>query len=228
MDSGTNWEDEELIDRILEGESGTSEQNVFEHRYKTEPAFAKKMDQTRAIREAVVRMGEESRLTQIINSASRIEKKRRIRIQRLKWGSSASIAAAAAFILFLAYTPITLPVRSQEIRVVRNLEKTQQLDSLESDKKRIFGLFFEAQSYLAEGEARSAIVKLEDLNETKELRPYFREAVQWHLVVAHLKNGNAERAAHFYDLLDHPTEYRISLIDRWRAWWQLRRIRWEN
>lgn len=226
MDSGHNWEDEELIERYFDGLCNEEELHLFEERYGRDPVFAKNADAMRAISEGVSRMYDEDRIRRLVAEAAKKEKQRRLYIHRLFWSFGGTFAAAASFVLFLAYSPLNVPVQTQEIRTVRNLQRTYQADSLESEKKRAFGLFFEAQSYLAEGALQPAILRLEELTEIRELRPYFREAVQWHLVVAHLKNGNPDRAQLFYDELKEPAEYPIPRINRWKAWWQLHRKKW--
>ena len=224
MDSGNNWEDEELIDRYLDGACNEDELHLFEQRYEDDPVFAEKADAMRSIRDAMNYMHDEDRVRTLLSKIKK-EKNRKAQFsRRFLRITGAAFATAASFVLFLADSPIRIPAKTQEIRVVRNLQNAYQNDSLEIEKKKVFGLFFEAQSYLAEGELQPAILRLEELTEIKELRPYFREAVQWHLVVAHLKNGNPERAQLFYNQLNQPEEYPIPLIDRWKVWWQLHRM----
>lgn len=224
--SGHNWKDEELIDRYFDGVCSREELRAFGQRCEADSSFAEKVNAMRTIRKGVDRLHDEDRVRKRIGEAVREEERRKVRIRSLVGTAGGAFAAAAVFILFLAYSPLRIPVQPQEIRAVRNLEKTGLTDSLEAGKKKAFGLFFEAQSYLAEGELQPAILKLEELAEMDEMRPYFKEAVQWHLVMAHLKNGNVERAASLYEKVKTPEEYSIPLIDRWKVWWQLHRRMW--
>ena len=216
-------QEEELIDRCLTGVCGGEELRLFEQRCKADAAFAEKVRRMRDIREAMTRMYDEDRVRTLIEEAVWEENRRKVWRRRLLGAAGGAFAAAATFIIFLAYSPLRIPPQPQEIRIVRSLGGA---DSLENGKKRVFGLFFEAQSYLAEGEMQPAILKLEELAEIRELRPYFREAVQWHLVVAHLKNGNTGRAQILYEKVKDPVEYSIPLIDRWKVWLQLHRRKW--
>ncbi|RCR66387.1 hypothetical protein [Larkinella punicea] len=87
--------------------------------------------------------------------------------------------------------------------------------------------FFDAQAFLANGQPEMAIPSLETLSRADSLRPYFRQAVQWHLLNAYLLNNQPDNADATFQLLDQSGEpvYPINRTDRWKVWWQ---IRWKK
>lgn len=132
-------------------------------------------------------------------------------------------AACAAFIIYLSFSPSRFPDSENDFTVVRKTNAT----TMSPQQRYIFNQFFEGQAHIAEGQYTLAIKNLEEVVNFNDLRPYFREAAQWHLAIAYLKSGNAARAEQLYHQFEDcmECEYPVSDVDRWKVWWQIQRAK---
>lgn len=229
MEGYFEFREDELIDRYLAGKCSPEEQEQVEARLEKDQDFAEKIVLAQAVNDTIDRAAYERRIRGVIASVRKTDEERAGRRRWILGSGGALVAAGISFIIFLAYAPLHLNIQSQEIRAARTLERSHGVDSTgpgSAEKKKVFRLFFEAQSYLAEGNLQPAILNLEELMHTEGLRPYFREAVYWHLIVANMQNGNTDRAEKLYKEAGQPREYTIGTIDRWKVWWQLKRRKW--
>ncbi len=221
-----DFEEEERIERYLSGACSREEKHAIQEQMVTDKTFAEKVRLTEIAYQAVDTGSYEKRILDVVADVRRAEKRRNLRQQWWLYGGTALVAAGLSFIVFLAYAPLQLPSQAQEVRAVRNINRVYEKDSSDAfalEKKKAFVLYFEAQAYLAEGNLQPAILKLEELTQIEGMRPYFQEAVLWHLTVAYMQNGNVGRAGEVYSSIGPTQEYTIKTLDRWKVWWQLQR-----
>jgi hypothetical protein len=137
-----------------------------------------------------------------------------------------TIAALIIIVLYLTFSPIVLSDSESDLTVTRGVE-TIQIDSLQ---KKSFDYFFDGQSKMMEGQYFEASKKFELVLENTQLRPYFREATQWHLLIAYMKSKQVEKASNYYSQLKNCElcEYEISTFNRWKIWWQIKLLAFES
>ena len=130
--------------------------------------------------------------------------------------------AASLSLLFIAYLSLSMPEfpdSENDFTVVRSANAT----SMSANQRAVFDQFFEGQAHIVEGQYVMAVRNFEKVLESNDLRPYFREAAQWHLIVAYMKSGDISRAQQLYKNFDDcmDCEYQVSRVNRWKIWWQL-------
>ncbi len=124
---------------------------------------------------------------------------------------------------YFSFAPVKLPGAENDFNATRSPGNTVP------DKQRIaFQRFFDGQAHLAEGLNLLAVQDSEQVLRATDIRPYFREAAQWHLAVAYLKSGQPRRAAHVLNALTDciDCEYPVSTLDRWKLRWQIQWAEW--
>lgn len=109
----------------------------------------------------------------------------------------------------------------------RDLGDDQPKTDLTPEQRTFYRDFFDAQAYMANGQPELSIANLEKLARADSLRPFFRQAIQWHLANAYLLSNQPTNAEATLKLLDQGGEliYPINRVDRWKFWCQ---IRWQK
>ncbi|GAB3504464.1 hypothetical protein GCM10027341_34800 [Spirosoma knui] len=139
----------------------------------------------------------------------------------LKWNQVAVWTAAACLLLvgYLSLSPITLPDAGYDVRALRGVDTTQ----LPPQQRAAFANFFEGQVRMVEGDYVLAAHHFENVLLVDDLRPYFREAAEWHLAVSYLRSRQINRASQLYKRLKEcePCAYKVGWLERRKMEWQL-------
>lgn len=219
----------EWIEKYWSGKMSPEEKNFFEKEMERDHDFAREAeslrDGVRLLEEA--RFEENARRTLARLSDETRNRRKNTRVLTLSFGLSA--AACVAFALFLSYAPLQLPAQENDLSILRDFRnkfKTDSTNNLTLIKKQAFDLFFEGQSYLAEGQSQLAQQRFEKVLTYNDLRPYFKEAAQWHLVLCYIKNNELEKADATYSQLGNSREYKVDTIEKWKVWLHLKRLQW--
>jgi len=129
------------------------------------------------------------------------------------------LAASLTIILYFSFSPVQIPTPDYDIQVMRNTDPVE----METSQKAAYEAFFDGQAKMAEGEFLEATYQFEKILQVSELRPYFKEAAQWHLVVSSFKSQQHSKAALYLEQLDNceACEYEVSWAERWKIKWRL-------
>ena len=219
-------EEWEWIEKYWSGRLSPEENLFFEKEMKENDQFAGEAESLRY----GVQLFEEARFEenakQTLRRLQQTGRNRRKLTRLLSLTAGFASAACIAFALYLSYAPLKLPAQENDLSILRDFRNKFQSDStngLSMAKKQSFDVFFEGQSFLAEGETRLAQARFEKVLSYPDLRPYFKESVKWHLVICYLKNDQIEKASKTYDDLRQSREYSIPPLERWKIWWHLKR-----
>ena len=223
MKRPTNKTDEqEWIEQYLFGKMTKEEALFFEKELQNDENLAADMENIRQIQHRI----QEAFLEKTaLHTIKKLQQKDRIRTKVLNiFKYTGYVAAACAtFILYLSFSPSQFPDSENDFTVVRK----ENVTSMTVQQRYIFDQFFEGQAHIAEGQYLLAIQNLEEVIRFNDLRPYFREAAQWHLAIAYLKSGNVTKAEQLYhqfqDCLE--CEYAVSQMDQWKVWWQIQKAK---
>jgi len=211
-------EEHEWIEQYVKGKMTSEEKSDFENEVRDDTELAlevKHFQRTHLlIEEAFLEEGALATIRSL--QASDRKKEKTVHIFRYF-----SIAASIS-ILFIAYLSLSMPEfpdSENDFTVVRSTNAT----SMSANQRAVFDQFFEGQAHIVEGQYVMAVRNFEKVLESDDLRPYFREAAQWHLIVAYMKSGDLSRAQKLYKNFDNCTdcEYQVSRVNRWKIWWQI-------
>ena len=140
---------------------------------------------------------------------------------RLSWNRVAVWTAAACLLLlgYLSLSPIALPDAGYDIRALRGIDTTQ----LPPHQRAAFANFFEGQVRMVEGDYVLAAHHFKNVLLVDDLRPYFREAAEWHLAVSYLRSRQINRASQLYNRLKNCEQctYKVGWLERRKMEWQL-------
>ncbi|GAB3914444.1 hypothetical protein GCM10028803_59920 [Larkinella knui] len=151
-----------------------------------------------------------------------------------RWRLGRVVAAGVVLIglglAYLTFDRVDLQIYRDDVTLTQRYRASGD-DLQETDltprQRAFYRDFFDAQAFLANGQPEMAITNLETLSRADSLRPYFRQAVQWHLLNAYLLNNQPDNADATFQLLAQSGEpvYPVNRTDRWKVWWQ---IRWQK
>jgi len=215
-----NQEEEfEWIEQYLRGQMTEVERVFFENECHDDPNLKQEMENIKWSQRQLQDVFLQQRVQNNIRHLQAADRRKIKVIQLVKYAGYLA-AACVAFIIFLSFSPADFPDSENDFNVVRSANET----SMSPQQRKIFNEFFEGQAYMAEGAYALSIPHLEKVLQYNDLRPYFKEATQWHLAVAYLKSGDIARAEQLYKQFNHclDCEYKVSQIDRWRIWWQIK------
>lgn len=137
------------------------------------------------------------------------------------WRRVAGWVAAACLLLvgYWSVSPVSLPNAGYDVLALRNIDTTQ----LPPTQRVAFGNFFEGQARMLEGDYVQAAHHFENVLAVDDLRPYFREAAEWHLAVSYLKSRQISRASQLYQRLRgcDACAYEVGWLTRKKMEWQL-------
>jgi hypothetical protein len=224
-------EEWEWIEKYWSGKFSREEKLFFEKEMEENEDFAREAESLRLGIQLLEEARFEKNARQVLERLRDEGRTRRKIARTLTLTGSFAAAACIAFILFLAYSPLSLPVQENDLSILRDYRTKFKADStndLSLAKKQAFDLFFEGQSYLAEGQSQLAQQRFEKVLAYSDLRPYFKEAAQWHLVICYIKNSEPEKANQTYQVLRDSREYSVPAIERWKIWWHLKRSQWAD
>ena len=129
------------------------------------------------------------------------------------------IAACLAFLLYLSFGSIQLPPTDYDLQVMRDTDPIQ----MDTVQKVAFDAFFTGQAGMAEGKFNEATQHFEQVLKATQIRPYFREAAEWHLVVSCFKSGQYVKSEKYLTQLEacDACEYEVGRVEKWKVKWQL-------
>ncbi|MBD2756901.1 PgaA family protein [Spirosoma validum] len=217
-------DEQDWIERYLNDQMPADERTSVEAEMNADPDFREEVTSLKRtheiMHEAFLQQRAIGRIKQLQHQAK--YQTHRIRLVRRSMVSFATVCVL--FIAYLSFTPVSFPDSENDFSVTRSLSD----DSVVVAQKRIFEQFFEGQMHLVDGQYALAVKSFEQIVHVTDIRPYFREAVQWHLAVAYLKSGQPDKANRIYDQYAHciDCEYRIGLVNRWKLWWQIKWAQW--
>lgn len=215
-------EEQEWIDKYLDDKLSPPERFEFENELKNDKLFKDSFDKMKALRNTINDYFIEQAMRDQIQLIKdrKISKRKIFKLLPLRI-SITGFAALIIFALYLIFSPIVLPDSDNDFTITRGL-KTTKNDKI---KKTSFDYFFEAQSKFYEGQYLLSSQIFEKVLKDEELRPYFKEATEWHLLLAYIKSNQNYKARELYKNLSNcivPCNYELSTLNRWKIWWQIR------
>lgn len=215
-------DEQEWIEQYLFGKMTKEEASFFENELQKDEKLAADMEDVRQINHRIQEAFLEKNALQTIKVLQKKDRAKTKIVAVMKYVSYVA-AACVAFVFYLSFAPSQFPDSENDFTVVRKENAT----SMTVQQRYIFDQFFEGQAHIAEGQYLLAIQNLEEVVRFNDLRPYFREAAQWHLAIAYLKSGNVARAEQLYNQFENclECEYSVDYIDQWKVWWQIQRAK---
>jgi tetratricopeptide (TPR) repeat protein len=219
-------EEYEWIERYLTNQMPAGERAELETEMQTDPIFKQEV----LLLQRTQKLMEEAFLEQRATSTVKfLQRQSRRKMQRIRLVSRSLVGLASAgllLVLYLSASPVVFPNSENDINVTRNL--SDDSSTVATPPNQIFSQFFEGQSHLSEGQYALAAKNFQQVLTASDIRPYFREAAQWHLAFAYLKSGEPDKAERMYNQFRQciDCEYPIRTIDRWKIWWQIKWAQW--
>ncbi len=215
------------IESYLHGHLPAEERAVVEAEMEADPALQNEVLLLKRTHELMQEAFLEQRAIATVKRLQATNRPRSKGIRRIRLVSRSLAGIAVIGLVLIAYlslVPVSFPDSENDINVTRSLAD----DSSAVMQQRVFGEFFEGQTHLTEGQYALAVKNFEQVVRNPDIRPYFREAAQWHLTVAYLKSGQPAKAQRMYDQFKHciDCEYAIGSVDRWKIWWQIQWAKW--
>ncbi|QHW00483.1 tetratricopeptide repeat protein [Spirosoma endbachense] len=219
-------QEHEWIERYLSGQMTSDERAEVEAERQTDPDFDNEVILLKRTHELMKEAFLEQRAVATLKQLQQQSRQRTQRIRLVRRSLSGVVSAGFMLILYLSVVPVVFPDSENDINVTRSL--ADDSSTVAVVQKRAFNQFFEGQAHLTEGQYALAVKNFEQVLRSSDIRPYFREAAQWHLAVAYLKSGEPDKAervyAQFTQCID--CEYPIKTVDRWKIWWQIKWAQW--
>jgi tetratricopeptide (TPR) repeat protein len=220
MEDAHNIPDWELIERYYGQTLPQADRMRLEERMAADPAFRAEAEAwqqaDRALRELAL-----SRLVRqtVRQESHRLKWRKRI---RLGIGALTTVCVVLCSVLF---STVDIATYQQDLTLLRQmrLDSAQVPPARTPRQQAFYRDFFEGQAFLADGQPALAIPLFERVLAMPNLRPYFRQSVEWQLVNAYLLAGQPENADATYERLVALGEpiYPIRDLDRWRVRWQI-------
>lgn len=223
----------ELIEAYCQGKLKPHQQAAFEQRLENDPDLRQITDDfgrgDRAIRMAVLEPVVQKAIQRELRHSApvRVEPQRTTPIWRIRLKRVAGVVAVAAlcFVSYLSFVQVDLRDYRDDVTLTyryRDMDNATSPPDFTPQQRAFYRSFFDAQAHLANGQPRLAIPNLEALARNDNLRPYFRQAVYWHLLNAYLLDDQSDNAEATLKLLDQTTlVYPIDPMDRWKVWCQI-------
>lgn len=213
-------EEQEWIERYLRNQMTAIERTHFEAELQKDANLMIDMEQQK---DAYAMMQRAFLEMQVVNTVKQLQARQRRRTKIIVASRYLAGLAAACITLFIYFSlsPAQFTTAENDFTVVRGANTT----TMSPQQKIVFEQFFEGQAHIAEGQYLLAVRNFETVLQSEDIRPYFREAAQWHLIVAYLKSGDFARADHLYQRFVHCTdcEYEVGFINRLKIkcqiWW---------
>lgn len=219
-------QEHEWIERYLNGQMTDDERADVDAEMQADPNLQTEVIQLKRTHDLMNEAFLEQRAVAVVK---RLQLQNRQRIQRIRLVSRSLVGVAGVsflLLLYLSFTPVVFLNSENDINVTRSL--ADDSSTLAVAQKRTFSQFFEGQAHLTEGQYALAVKNFEQVLRASDIRPYFREAAQWHLAVAYLKSGEPEKAERIYNQFRQciDCEYPIEAVNRWKIWWQIKWAQW--
>lgn len=218
----------EWIEAYYQNRLPIEERLVFEQELATDEEFRQTALQLQAAEQALRSLS----LEHTVRKAIRQELAQGKPLRRLRLGQivAGGLILIGVGLTYLTFDRVDLQAYRDDVTLTqryRDLGDDGQETALTPQQRTFYRDFFDAQAFLANGQPAMAITNLEKLARADSLRPYFRQAVQWHLLNAYLLNDQPDNADATYRLLGQSglPVYPVNQTDRWKVWWQ---IRWKK
>lgn len=213
-------EEQEWIERYLRNQMTAPERIHFEDELQKDANLMIDMEQQK---DAYAIMQRAFLEMQVVKTVKQLQVRQRRRTKIIAISRYLTGLAAACIILFTYFSlsPAQFPTSENDFTVVRGTDTT----TMSPQQKVVFEQFFEGQAHIAEGQYLLAVHNFETVLQSEDIRPYFREAAQWHLIVSYLKSGDVARADHLYQRFVQcaDCEYEVGFINRLKIrcqiWW---------
>lgn len=221
-------EEHEWIERYLTDQMPADERTGLEVEMQTDPIFQQEVLRLQRTHKLM----EEAFLEQrAVDTVKFLQRQSRRKMQRIRLISRSVMGVASLgflLILYLSLSPVVFPNSENDINVTRNL--SDDSSTVATAPNRVFSQFFNGQARLSEGQYALAVKNFQQVLTASDIRPYFREAAQWHLAFAYLKSGEPDKAERMYDQFTQciDCEYPIGPVNRWKIWWQIKWAQWRG
>ncbi len=208
----------EWIDRYISGEMDGQECTHFEAAVLEDYDLAAQLEEQICARNLLEKVFQEERLRGQIRAFQKQEKKEVFVRKLVKYTAAACLVIMTGLSFMITSMPV-FPDSENDFTVIRGEDESV----MRPDRKVVFDRFFDGQAHIAEGQYASAVKDFEQVLGEEDLRSYFREAAEWHLIVAYLKSGNLNKANDLYKQFNNCTgcEYEVSKLNRWKIWLQI-------
>lgn len=219
-DAVERWEE---IEKYLDGTLSERERHQFEHMMKTQADLEKEVAVVKRLRTSITAYTTEQRMLDTLAQLQRQDQSE-ARPARRRWYAGGLAAACLAGLLYFSFVPVSLPDAGYDIQVIRSADDA----TLSPVQRRTFEQFFAGQARMAEGQYVQAVDHFGQVLQQPDLRPYFREAAQWHLAVAYLRSNQPRQANKLYTALERcdACEYRVNWLNRSKMKWQITWQQW--
>lgn len=220
MEDAHNIPDWELIERYYAHTLPQTDRVRLEERMAVDPDFRAEAEAWQQSDRALRKLALSRLVRQTVRQEShRLKWRKRI---RLGVGALTTVCVALCSILF---STVDIATYQQDLTLLRQmrLDSAQRVPARTPRQQAFYSDFFEGQAFLADGQPALAIPLFERVLAMPNLRPYFRQAVEWQLINAYLLAGQPENADTTYERLVALGEpiYPIRDLDRWRVRWQI-------
>ena len=214
----------EWIDAYHRGTLSLDERLTYEQELARDAAFRQTSDQFRAADHALKLLSLEHTVRMTVHRELAQRPQRRWRLKQL---AGALLVIGLLYVGYLSFSRVDMSAYQNDISLTLRYHGSNTDTALTPPQQAFYRNFFEAQAFLTNGQPELAIKNLEKLAHNDSLRPYFRQAVQWHLLNAYLLSKQPDNAETTLRLLDQANTalYPIDRTDRWKVWWQ---IRWQK
>lgn len=213
----------ETIEQYFNGSLSADEMAKFENALNNDNVFSKEVSDyqklTNMIKEITIEQNILATLDKLEQEESIIPLRKKNSLVNFFPYLSGLIAACLIFVLYASLSVVQLPGSENDLTIVRDVD----VSILSPVEKKVFDNFYAGQSYLTEGQFQKAVQSFQVVLKNNNLRPYFKEATQWHLVLAYLRSGQIQEANDLYDELSSCKDcvYPIGKIDKAKLWWQI-------
>ncbi len=210
-------EEQDWIDKYLLGKLSDSEKTIFDEELQKDPAFAKEVEKMKAIKKSLQDYFIEETMKNTIVQLNQENSKQFIIHSSIRW-IIGTIAALLIVVLYFTFSPITLSESENDLSITRGVE------NINNQQKQSFDYFIDGQSKILEKQYVEASKSFENVLKNTQLRPYFKEATQWHLLISYLQSKQTSKASKLYSELNNciGCEYEVSFINQCRIWCQLK------
>lgn len=206
----------EWIENFFLDKLSQEEKKIFQEKVESDKDFKIKVEEFKKTYSYLNDMHLEKIIKNKIVTLQKRDRKKFFYIKRLKMAFTSISVAASIFFVYLSTSEISFPNAENDFNITRGLDTS----SYTIEQKYAFSTFFDGQAHLTDGLYLIAVNDFEKSLKVSTVRPYFREAAQWHLAVAYLKSGQPIKAEKIYNQLNNCSdcEYPISNLNKWKLW----------
>ena len=219
----------EWIEAYIDGTLPPGEQPLFDQELRRDDAFRHDTEAMEQAKKALTTLALEQRVRQTVQQESSVARRTGAWLRPRRWAVAMGVVALLG-VGYLTFSRVDLAAYRNDLTLTERYRQTpdNQPDEVLTPAQRTFyRQFFDAQAFLANGQPQQAITTLQTLAAVEGIRPYFRDAVYWHLLNAYLLAHQPNNAEATYRVLiqQSASPYPISTTDRWKVWWK---IRWQQ